>query len=234
MKLLTALRGPRIVAVLALLFIPPTSMAQSPPTDRDSSQPAPGAPAGRPPASTTVDFPDGTETPSELCGACHQAIYREFVEGFGADLQYGQVLYEAPGGKKILGLPANTSVATLHATAGVEPFPIHARAAEEEGRPCNVCHYPQAFEIPDIGTAQIAKPQPRPKGAETGGLTCASCHLTPDGKIRGPYDVNAPHATVRDPRIHGQSRPAWRAAVGRCRRRASAPFMPPRGQPARS
>src|SRR5262249_53506879 len=141
----------------------------------------------------TTTTPARSEVPaSEPCGACHQAIYREFSEGFGADLQYGQILYEAPDGKKTLGMPAKTSVGTLHAIAGTEPFPIHARDAEEEGRSCSVCHYPQAFALPDINTAEIARPKPRPKVEEAGGLTCASCHLAPDGKIRGPYDVKAP------------------------------------------
>ena len=34
-----------------------------------------------------MQFPLGTATPSELCGACHKAIYREFATGFGSDLE---------------------------------------------------------------------------------------------------------------------------------------------------
>jgi|GEM_PF-5104728 hypothetical protein len=30
------------------------------------------------------DFPQGTATPSETCGECHKAIYREFAFGFGS------------------------------------------------------------------------------------------------------------------------------------------------------
>ena len=54
---------------------------------------------------------------------------------------------------------------------------------------------PQALEYPDPATPKMTPPKPRTENQEAG-LTCASCH-TPDGKIRGPYDVNAPHATVR-------------------------------------
>ena len=32
-------------------------------------------------------------------------------------------------------------------------------------------------------------------------MTCASCHLTPEGKIRGPYQVKAPHPTVMEPKM---------------------------------
>jgi len=152
-------------------------------------------------AETMKEFPLGTATPSEDCGACHHAIYQEFAEGFGADLQYGTILYEAPAGKKLIGVPAMRSLATFHAQAGTDPFPLHARDMEAEGRSCTVCHYPEPFEIPDSNIADVPKPTPRPKDQEGGGLTCASCHLTPDGKIRGPYDVDAPHETVRDPKI---------------------------------
>jgi hypothetical protein len=175
----------------------------------------PASNAQAPAPSTAGDFPDGTATPSEVCGACHQAIYREFAEGFGADSQYGQILYQSGEGKKVLGMPAKASVGTLHAIAGKEPFPIHARMAEEEARSCNVCHFPQPFDIPDMNAEQIAKPKARPKGQEVGGLTCASCHLTPDSKIRGPYDVAAPHATVRDPNIQTSAMCANCHALGK-------------------
>jgi len=150
----------------------------------------------------SVDFPEGTATASEVCGACHQAIYREFATGFGSDLQYRAILYQSPEGKRLLGLPANVSAtATAHALAAADPFPAHARSAEEEGRSCNVCHFPQPFEIPDIDKPEVGKPTARPKAQEAGGLTCASCHLAPDGRIRGPYEVAAPHRTVADPKI---------------------------------
>lgn len=55
-----------------------------------------------------TDFPAGTATPSELCGACHRAIYREFATGFGADLKYPGIVYQS-GQEKALTLPANVS-----------------------------------------------------------------------------------------------------------------------------
>ena len=36
----------------------------------------------------SVEFPDGTATPSELCGSCHQAIYKDYSEGLCGDLQW--------------------------------------------------------------------------------------------------------------------------------------------------
>lgn len=171
----------------------------------------------QPQASTTVsaDFPMGTATPSEECGACHEAIYREFALGFGGDLRYPGIVYRSRQ-DKLLTLPANVSAgATAHPLAGLEAFPIHARDIEEEGRSCNVCHFPEAFKIPDMEKLDVAKPTPRPKSQEASGLTCASCHLTPDGKIRGPYDVSAPHQTVQDPRMQTSAMCAYCHAMGK-------------------
>lgn len=151
---------------------------------------------------------------SELCGACHKAIYREFATGFGSDLDYRAIVYRSAD-DRVLGLPASVSAtATLHALAGVDPFPIHARTVEEEGRSCDVCHFPRAFELPDIDKPEIAKPTPRPIGQEAAGITCASCHLTPEGAIRGPYEVTAPHRTVADPRIQTAAMCATCHALG--------------------
>jgi hypothetical protein len=162
-----------------------------------------------------MQFPLGTATPSELCGACHKAIYREFATGFGSDLTYKAVVYQSAVGKPLT-LPANVSAtATLHALAGIDPFPVHARTVEEEGRSCNVCHFPQPFEIPEVEKLDISKPQARTKEQELGGLTCASCHLTPEGKIRGPYEVTAPHPTVADPRIQTSAMCAYCHSLGK-------------------
>lgn len=148
-----------------------------------------------------VNFPDGTGTPSEVCGGCHAAIYKEFAYGFGSDLQYKDIVLKTVKDDR-LSLPGNVSgSATAHAFAGVDPFPAHARMAEEQGRSCNVCHFPEAFDLPPLDSPEIAKPKGRPRAQEMGGLTCASCHLTPEGKIRGPYAVNAPHATVEEPKM---------------------------------
>lgn len=148
-----------------------------------------------------LSFPEGTATPSAVCGACHHALHKEYTEGFGADLQYRDLVLKN-GTDPLLNLPTLLSrKATAHAFAGSDPFPIHARESEEEGRACNSCHFPEPFAIPDIKTTEITKPTPRPREKELGGLTCASCHLTPEGKIRSAHAVEAPHATVVEPAI---------------------------------
>jgi hypothetical protein len=149
-----------------------------------------------------VTFPLGTATPPEVCGACHVAIYREYAMGVGGDIQYQGIIYKSVQ-DKMLTLPASVSTtATAHALAGLNPFPVHARDIERGGASCDVCHFPLAFEIPDLENIEVGKPLPRPPGDEESGVTCASCHVTPEGTIRGPYEVDAPHATVADPRIH--------------------------------
>lgn len=154
-----------------------------------------------PAAAEPPEFPEGTATPAQACGECHQAIYREFAFGFGGDLRYSPTA-------KVSG------AATAHAFAGMDPFPIHARESEEQGRSCNVCHFPEPFAIPNMETAEIAKPRGRPKDQEAGGLTCASCHLTPEGKIRGPHAVEAPHATVADPAMQTSAMCAYCHSLG--------------------
>ena len=208
------------VGLAAILAVGVASCAQIPGgsgTAKAPSQAEPVASAGKrtQEASAPSEFPLGTATPSEFCGACHQAIYREFATGFGSDLQYRAIVYQSAAGQPLT-LPANVSgTPTLHALAGVDPFPVHARTVEEEGRACNVCHFPQAFEIPEIERPEIAKPAARSKEQELGGLTCASCHLTPEGKIRGPYEVSAPHATVADARMQTSAMCAYCHAMGK-------------------
>lgn len=161
------------------------------------------------------EFVSGTATPSEECGACHQAIYREFAYGFGADLKFQGMVYQSLKERRLV-VPANAdSGATAHALSGMDPFPTHARDVEEEGRSCNVCHFPKAFAIPPIENPATAKPAPRPTGQEAAGLTCASCHLTPEGKIRGPYAVDAPHSTVADPDIQSAGMCAYCHSLGK-------------------
>jgi nitrate/TMAO reductase-like tetraheme cytochrome c subunit len=162
-----------------------------------------------------MTFPMGTATPSETCGACHKAIYREFAFGFGSDIHYKPTTIPAKPAEK-LAMPANVSAsATAHAFAGGEPYPIHSREAEEQGKSCNVCHFPEPFAIPDINIPEMTKPKGRPKGQEAGGLTCASCHLTPEGKIRGPYNVKGPHDTVADPAIQTSAMCAYCHSMGK-------------------
>lgn len=150
------------------------------------------------PASVTVKFPRGTATPSEVCGECHKAIYREYAFGFGGDSHVRDTA-PVPSGAREISHPSNvSSMATAHALAGSDPFPRHARETEADGKSCNVCHFPEPFNLPDLNVSEIFKPKPRPKEAETVGLTCASCHLTPEGRIRGPYNLRAPHENSPD------------------------------------
>lgn len=174
----------------------------------------PEAPRTEAKALDPLDFSRGTATPSEACGTCHQAIHREFSVGFGSYMAYREMVLVSPSEKR-LRLPADVpSRATAHAAAGLDPFPVHAREAEEEGKACNVCHFPEAYALPPLDVAELAKPKPRKKGEEAGGLTCASCHLTPEGKIRGPYDVEAPHEVVTDPAMRTAAACAFCHAMG--------------------
>lgn len=120
-----------VVIATALLFLPATS------TPQGSSKAAATAKAANTSASATsksapavkpamLQFPQGTATPSEFCGACHKAIDREFSEGFGSDLQYGEILYESPEGNTTIGMPAKMPIPTLHALAGTDSFPMYA------------------------------------------------------------------------------------------------------------
>jgi len=146
-----------------------------------------------------LDFPEGTATPSDQCGACHQTIYKEYSEGAGSDLHWAEMKLLSLK-DKALAFPKGSSLSpTAHSVAGTDPFPLEAMQVEENGKRCNVCHYPQPIEYPDMAATKIEKAKPRAANQEVG-ITCASCHLTPDGKIRGPYAVEAPHATVKDER----------------------------------
>jgi hypothetical protein len=151
-----------------------------------------------------IDFPEGTATASEVCGACHQAVYKEHSEGFGSDLHWRD-MKNYPASEPAVALLAGVAPgvprsATAHAAAGTDPWPLDAAQVEEHGAKCNVCHYPQPLEYPAIDAREIGRPKPRAAN-QAAGLTCASCHLTPDGKIRGPYGVAAPHATIKDDAI---------------------------------
>lgn len=151
--------------------------------------------------SVPVTFPRGTATPSEVCGDCHKAIYREYAFGFGNDVHARDVMQRGGQSQGIAHPSSLSSSATAHALAGADPFPMHAREKEADGQSCNVCHFPEAFDLPNMDVVEIAKPKPRPKDAEVTGLTCAGCHLTPDGKVRGPYNLRAPHENYPDVRM---------------------------------
>lgn len=152
------------------------------------------------PVAAKMQFPDGAATPPEVCGACHKTLYKEFTEGVGTDLKWSGMKF-GPSSKKLLNLPAGASKsATAHHLAGSDPWPVEAKRVEEDGKECNLCHFPQPFDYPDGSAAKFEKVKPRAANREIG-ITCASCHLTPDGKMRGPYVVDAPHETVVDERV---------------------------------
>lgn len=156
---------------------------------------------GKDPAEPAIEFVLGTATPSEVCAQCHEAIYREVAFGFDSDLLFKPIINQSLG-EPLLAIPSNLpSTGTAHYLAGVDPWPIRARQVENNGRSCNVCHYPEAFDLPDIDVPMVGDPPFRPKELESVGITCASCHLTPDGAIRGPYGASAPHRTIADPKI---------------------------------
>lgn len=153
-----------------------------------------------PAPSTTaqVEFPEGTATPSEKCGRCHREIYQEYTQGTGSDIRWSDMKL-VPGKDKTLRPPEGfPRSGTAHYLAGVDPWPIAAADHEEKGQPCNVCHYTTPLAFPKADAEKIDKPKAREARHEAG-VTCATCHLTPEGKIRGPYAVNdAPHGTVQD------------------------------------
>ena len=197
---------------LAAVALASAALAQAPAAP---ASPAPAqSPAAAPAVTPSKDFPQGTATPSADCGACHQAIYREYASGFGSDMRYPGVTLRTKG-DKVLEMPTGSSVASAHAVAGTDPWPIHAREAEEEGKKCNVCHFPQPFPIPDRTAVEIARPTPRAE-TQNEGITCAACHLTAEGKIRGPHAVaGAPHETVADERMSTSEMCAYCHALGK-------------------
>lgn len=143
-----------------------------------------------------ITFPLGAATPSEVCGSCHTAIYREYAVGFGSDQTYRPTTQD---GKTPILPDKVSSKATSHALAGVDPFAMQARQHEVEGTSCNSCHFPENFTIPqNLDISEIDKPKARSGGGDEQGLTCAGCHLAPDGTIRGPYNIGAPHENHPD------------------------------------
>jgi len=183
-----------VASIIALIQMAGWTVAQSAETNKPKAQMKQGTAAG-------LEFPKGTGTPSVECGECHQAIFREYAFGFGTDLTYRPMAPKTVQ-EGLLSLKGRvSSMGSAHSIAGIDPWPIHARGDEMGGKSCNVCHYPEPFELPDLDKLEIERPKARPQGQEAEGITCASCHLTPDGKIRGPYGAEAPHKTVKDPRI---------------------------------
>ncbi len=146
--------------------------------------------------SKSKDFPLGTGTPSVECGECHQAIYREYAFGFGGD-----VAHKSPK-EDLLSLPGKVLTAgPAHSVSGTRPEPTHGQDVKTGHSSCSVCHYPEPFDLPGSNKANVEQSKLPPQAKKALGITCAGCHLTPDGKIRGPYGSEAPHATVKEPRI---------------------------------
>jgi nitrate/TMAO reductase-like tetraheme cytochrome c subunit len=144
-----------------------------------------------------ITFPQGSATPSETCGACHNAIYREYTLGIGSDLHGTST---PASQRRPEGVPANaSSTATAHASSGFHTKELDGKMVGN----CNVCHFPDSFNISEsdaTGKAGAAKGM-----AMKGGLTCAGCHLTPDGAIRGPRQERAPHRIVADPELQSSA-----------------------------
>jgi len=141
------------------------------------------------------EFIEGVGTPSTECGKCHQAIYREYAYGFGTD-----VTYKSPE-EELLSLSGRVLTAgPAHSVSGTIPEPPHG-SVKGEFALCSSCHYPESFNLPHSNKPGIKQSKEPPLAKKTLGITCASCHLTPDGKIRGPYGAKAPHATVKEPEI---------------------------------
>ncbi len=175
------------VAVVAILLSP--LLAQTPTIKKKPLDDAP------------IWWPYGAATTSEFCGVCHRAIYQEHALGFGADLSWNPMVLKSIDENPLVLPPDMPKTATAHHAAGVDPWAIRAREVENGGQSCNVCHFPEAFNLPDINTPVINAPVGRTITRESVGVTCASCHMTPEGKIRGSYGAPAPHESIADPNM---------------------------------
>jgi hypothetical protein len=70
---------------------------------------------------------------------------------------------------------------TLHAFAWVDPFYREELEGRRRPQACHACHIPQPVHLTGLGE----KPVPREDDLHLG-VTCASCHLGPDGTMLGP------------------------------------------------
>jgi hypothetical protein len=135
------------------------------------------------------DFPKGTATPSEECGACHQKIYQEYTQGSGMPVQNMGFASDDVGKSTDIHVATGSPIpATAHARAGMEA----------KGSACANCHSPGSIRLPEPAVLELKTPEPRPAGEEAGGVTCASCHMTPEGNVRAVHVVKAPHTVVVD------------------------------------
>ncbi|GFO68214.1 hypothetical protein GMLC_17930 [Geomonas limicola] len=137
----------------------------------------------------SVSFPKGAATPSETCGECHQTLYREYAFGVGSDTHSANHA-----------IPATvSSAATAHATSKFTPL---ASGGDVEW--CRACHFAGTFNIP--GKDDLGKQLPNVSNAGEISITCATCHLTPEGKVRGVRSSkNAPHASVVEPALQSSA-----------------------------
>ena len=141
-----------------------------------------------------VTFPLGTATPSEVCGNCHSAIYREYAFGFGSDQNFRATFRNST----TVTLPDSVSSrATSHSLAGIAVEQANHHAGN--GAECNACHYPESFSLPrTLDVSENDQPKAGAGKPANTGLSCAACHLTPDGRIRGPYNIASPHDNQPD------------------------------------
>ncbi|MBU5638667.1 hypothetical protein KOM00_18215 [Geomonas sp. Red69] len=132
-----------------------------------------------------VTFPKGAATPSETCGECHQVLFKEYALGVGSDNHSANH-----------SIPATVSpAATAHATSKFTPL---ASGGSVEW--CRSCHFAGSFNIP--GKNEVGKQMPNVVNAGEISITCATCHLTPEGKVRSVRNSkNAPHASVVEPAL---------------------------------
>jgi nitrate/TMAO reductase-like tetraheme cytochrome c subunit len=132
-----------------------------------------------------ITFPKGAATPSETCGECHSTFYREYALGVGSDNHSANH-----------SIPATvSSAATAHATSKFTPL---ASGGDVEW--CRTCHFAGTFNIP--GKDAAGKQLPNAVNAGDGSITCATCHLTPEGKIRSVHKAKrSPHASVVEPAL---------------------------------
>ena len=130
-----------------------------------------------------ITFPKGAATPSETCGECHQTLFREYTLGVGSDNHSANH-----------SIPATvSSSATAHATSKFTPL---ASGGDVEW--CRSCHFAGSFTIP--GKDVVGKLIPNVVNAGDFSITCATCHLTPEGKVRSVHNTkNSPHESIVEP-----------------------------------
>lgn len=163
-----------LLAAIAALATPAMATAAAPP---------------KPPTTEiTVKFPRGTATPDEECGVCHRTTFNEYHFGYERIAVSSQEDHSKP--------PVAPASASTTRKAMSPEIPSHGPEAESLGLACGSCHAPEPFAMPEMDLADAVRP--KGKKEADGKMTCATCHLTPEGKIRGPYNLRAPHEIFSD------------------------------------